>query len=170
MTMTSHLFRQIALPLPLLAFGLSILAPAAHADTPAQTRQAIQRICDQHISSYQRGDTAGFMANRSPDFAERSTSGVTTTLRQEQAWQMKHITRKGLHNVIHCRISDVTLQGSRAKAVLHWEFITYHTRSSSAPAYTLKRNYDEQTTWQKLPQGWLEASADMTRDVIEYKR
>ncbi len=170
MPLNLYLFRQIVLPLPLLAFGLSVLAPAARADAPAQTRQAIQRICDHAVSSYQRGDAAGFMANRTPGFAERSTGGEITTLRQEKAWQMKHITRKGLHKVIHCRVSEVTIQGSRAKAVLHWEFITYHPRSSSAPAYTLTRKYDEQTTWQKSPQGWLEASADMTHDILEYKR
>lgn len=170
MTMTSHLFRRIVLPLPLLAFGLSILAPAAHADTPAQTRQAIQRICDHAVSSYHRGDAAGFMASHSPSFVAREVNGRTATLHQEQVWLTKSLTRKGLHKVIHCRVSEVTLQGIQAKAVLHWEFIVHHVSSSTAPAYTTKRNYDEQTVWQKSPHGWLEASADMTHDILEYKR
>lgn len=170
MTMTSYPLRQTTLHLPLLAFGLSVLAPAARADIPAQARQAIQRICDHAASSYQRGDAAGFMASHSPSFVAKEVNGRTATLHQEQVWLTKSLTRKGLHKVIHCRVSELTLQGSRAKAILHWEFIVHHVSSSSAPAYTSKRNYDEQTIWQKSPQGWLETSADMTQDISEYKR
>jgi len=153
-----------------LIAGASALTPIARADTPAQTRQTIQAVCNRAAASYERRDASGFMAMHSPNFTARNVTGRKATLSQERAAIAKAMTRKGVYEAAQCLVSPVVFQGSRAAVVLHWRFTTHHARSSSVPAYTMVRAYDEQTTWEKVPQGWQEDSADMTRDVAEYKR
>lgn len=150
--------------------GTLALTPIARADTPAQMRQAIQAVCDRAAASYGRRDLAGFMAMYSPDLLVRNVEGNPATFRQLQSGLKILLARNGPNATGRCTVSQVTPQGLGARAVLHWHYLIHRPRSKSAPAYTIMRSYEATAVWKKLPGGWKEASADVTHNVIEYKR
>ena len=165
-----QIYRHSALHLPLIIFGFNAFAPTAQADTPAQAQQAIQKVADRIAASYESQDVARFTAGHSSSFVVRNVQGRTATLRQEQDTFKRGMKGRKTPLAVHCRVSQVTVKGSQAAAVLHWSFADHHARSASVLKYTYERDYDEQTLWQKSPHGWVEASADMTRDTVQFKR
>lgn len=56
-----------------------------------------------------------------------------------------------------------------ARAVLRWHYVSRIGRSASVPAYTLTRDYEEQSVWKKSAGGWQERGMDMTRDTLTYR-
>ncbi len=162
--------RRNALPLTVMVFGIGALAPAACADTPAQARQAIQKVADRIAASYKSGDITSFMAGYSSDFVSRNVVGHKFALQNQQVASTETVKNRKMAASIRCRVAQFTLKGNQATAVLHWFLINHHARSSSTLKYTWERTYDEQTVWRKSPQGWQVVSADMTSDTTQYKR
>lgn len=142
----------------------------ARADTPAQARQGIQAVCDRAAASYGRRNLSGFMAMYSPNCVLRNVVGRKENFRQNQAGIAEIFAGNGYSSTAHCTASQVIPQGNQARAVLRWHYITRHSRSASALAYTVVRDYEEHSVWKKLPGGWLEMAADMTRDTVDYRR
>lgn len=153
-----------------LMAGDLIPAPTARADTPAQTRQAIQTVVERATASYGRRDLFGFLAMFSPNFVVRSVGGRKETFRREQAGIASLFARNDYTAAAHCTVSQVVLQGDQARAIMHWHYVTHFSRSAAAPAYTVVRDYEDQATWKKLPGGWREVAADQTHDTTDSKR
>ncbi len=162
--------KQNSLHLILLACALGALAPAIHADTPAQARQAIQATCDRAAASYARRDLVGYMAIYSPDFSLRSVEGHKSAFRQVQSGMKIIFARNGTNTMSHCTVSQVVPQGDGARATVQWHYVVHRSRSASAPACTITRGYKAVAVWKKLPGGWKETSADVIRnDYLEYR-
>lgn len=153
-----------------LGFAALTCPAKSRADTPAQTQKAIQAVCDRASASVARRDLAGFMAMYAPDFTLRSVGGYRENFRQIQAGMANAFARDELHDVGHCTVIQVVPAGNQARVVLRWHYMDHRTRFASAPAYTFTRDYEEQSVWRKLPNGWHEASGQLTHDVIDYRR
>ncbi len=100
----------------------------------------------------------------------RSVSGSKFTLQQDKAATAKHFARNDYRDSIRCYVSDVTVRGNQAQAILHWHYVVHYVRSAAGPTYTEIRDYQEQTLWKKLPSGWHAVTADETRNIFDYHR
>lgn len=150
-----------------VTFSLIFLCPfAARADTSAQTQKAIQAVCSHAAASYGKRDLSGFITIYAPDFTVRSVSGRKSNFRQNIAGIANSFAKDNIRANAVCAVSQVIPQGNQARAVLHWHYISVH----SAPAYTLIRDYQEQSLWKKTASGWQETSGDMVSDALQYRR
>ena len=143
---------------------------AAYADTPAQAQKAIQAACNRAAVSYARRDLSGFMGMYSPGYVSRTVTGRRGNFRQLQAGIARAFARENDSATARCVVSQVSAQGGVEGAVVRWHFVTRIGRTASAPAYTLVRDYEEQSVWNKSGGGWRQTSADMTRDTLTYRR
>ena len=98
----------------------------------------------------------------------RSVSGRKTNFRQNQAGIANAFAKDNLQASAVCTASQVVSQGSQARAVLHWHYVTRIVHG--ALPYMITRNYQEQSLWKKTAGGWQEVSADMTHDTVDYRR
>ncbi len=149
-------------------FAVLLYPFLARADTPAQTQKAIQAVCNCAAASYDRRDLSGFMALYAPNFTEKSVPGRKSNRLQLIAGAAIIFANNDEKPTSSCTVSQVVSQGNQAKAVLHWHHVTHSLRS--ALAYTVIRDFQAQTLWKKTAGGWLEASADVTRSIIDYRR
>lgn len=151
-----------------LSAGCAMLshATAAQVDTPAQVQAALQAACSRSAASDRSRDLTGAMAMYAPNFVTTSVTGRKANFQQVQAGAAYAFARINNHSVGHCTVSQVTTRGDQAQAVLHWHYTTTLSRSASAPAYTYVCDYQEQTTWKKLPGGWRETSAQATGHAV----
>jgi hypothetical protein len=138
------------------------------ADTPAQTQKAIQVACNHAAASFDRRDLSGFVALYAPNFTEESVPGRKSNRLQLIAGTASFFANNNEKTTSSCTVSQVVLQGSQAKAILHWDHITRSLRL--VPAYTILRDVQVRTIWKKTAGSWQEASADVTRSVVEYRR
>lgn len=152
-----------------LALGAAALihSPSACADTPTQ---AIQAVCDRAAESYGRQDLAGFIAMYSPGYIVKSVEGHKANFRQVQSGMGIIFAKNGGKTTAHCTVSRVVVQGDQARAVMQWRYVILHSRSASAPAYTIIRGYEASSIWKKLAGGWKETSADVTHNFLDYRR
>ncbi len=120
-----------------LALGAVVLihSPGACADTPAQ---AIQAVCDRAAESYGRQDLAGFMAMYSPGYIVKNVEGHKGNFRQVQSGMGIIFAKNGGRAKAHCTVSRIVAQGDQARAVMQWRYVILHSRSASAPAYTIE--------------------------------
>ena len=140
----------------------------ARADTPAQTQKAIQAVCNRAAASFDRRDLPGFIALYAPNFTEGSVPGRRSNRLQLIAGTASFFANNNEKMTSSCTVSQVVSQGNQARAVLHWHHVTHSLRL--VPAYTVVRDVQVQTLWRKTAGGWQEASADVTRSIVEYRR
>jgi len=144
----SGLQRALSASIVLVPCSIFLACPfTAQADTAAQARQAIQAVCDRAAAGYGRRDLSGSMTMFSPVFVLRNVTGRKVNFRQNQASVASAFASDEYSTVAHCTVSEVVPEGNQARAILHWHYITHHSRSASAPAYTIMRDYEERTIW-----------------------
>ncbi len=147
--------------------SIALCPLAVQADTSAQTQKAIQAVCSRAATGYGKRDLSSFVAMYSPSFMVRNVAGRKANFRQNQAGLANLFAKNNLQAKAVCSVSQVIPQGSQARATLHWHYVT---QVQATTAYTVTRDYQEQSLWKKTAGGWQEVSADLTRDTIEYRR
>lgn len=155
-----------------LVFGpviLNYLTPA-QADTPAQARYAIQVVCNRAAMSFEKRDLSGFMAMYSRNLTIRSVPGIITDFRQTQSGVTNAFANNHYSATVRCTVSQVVPQGKGAKVVLRWHYVSHYTNGVAVQKYTIVRDYEERSFWQKFPPGWREMSSDIIHDVLSYER
>ncbi len=163
--------RMLGASVVLLLGSAALICPAkARADTPAQVQKAIQAVCDHAAACTARRDLAGFMAMYAPNFMERNVGGYKENFRQVQAGAANAFARDNYPSMGHCTGSQVVPLGNQARAILRWHYTAHTLCSSSTAAYTYTRDYEEQSVWRKLPNGWHEIGAQITHDMSDYRR
>ena len=140
--------------LMILATGITILAPATHADSVAAARRAIQAIYDGQNAAAARRDVNGMLAHVSPDYVSFDTHGTRHTLDGErQAARTVFATAPTYKGQTH--IQTITLAGKVATVQIkeHKAMIVIHrpTRQFAIVAYDTV-GVD---TWVRGRQGWL---------------
>ena len=150
--------------------GFLASSNSVQADTPAQVQKAIQAACDRATFSYQQRNLAGYNAMFAPEFSAAAVTGRRTNFLQNQANAADAFANNKQTITARCTVSQVVLQGNKAKAILQWHYVSHHFRSASTPAYTITRDYQEQALWKKSSSGWQEVIGQMTHDVIDYQR
>jgi len=135
-----------------------------------QAKHSIQIICNRAAMSFQNRDLLGFMAMYSPNFTVTSVPGHVTNFRQTQSGIANTFANNHCSAIVRCAVSQVVPQGKYAKVVSRWHYVIHYTSSSAAQAYTIVRDYEEKSIWEKSPLGWHEATSDITHDVLDYRR
>ncbi len=136
--MNTTIFRLCAFaPIAAALSFISLHLSTAQADTPVQTQKAIQAVCSRAAVSYQRRDLSGLIAMYSPAFLVRNVSGRKVNSRQNMAGFANIFAKDDFHASAVCTASQVILQGTQARAILHWHFVS-RTVHAKLP-YTVTR-------------------------------
>ena len=164
-------FRPVAILnvlISIIVIGTS--SELVQADTSAQVGRTIQTICNRASTSFGKRDLSGFMAMYSPSFTLTSIPGRVTNYRQTQAGVANAFADNHYSATVRCIVSQVFVQGNHAKAVLNWHYVSRYTSNSPSQRYEIRRDYEEQSLWEKSSRGWLEVASDITHDVLDYHR
>lgn|GEM_PF-2633969 len=139
-------------------------AGAARADTP---QLAIGRM----TAAYNQRDLTNYMAVYARSFTLTDVSGKRYGYLSLQASVQASVARRfasQTHEVLKCKLLNVTMHGSTAQCKLAEHYVLHQTRH--APKYVYTRDLTLNVLWTRGMLGWQMASAQVSRDVITYQR
>lgn len=135
-------------------FAVSFPCLAAHAETPASAKKAIQAVYNKADASVGKRDMAGLESTSTPDYAVVLKNGKKLTLDQLRP-QMQQMFQRTIKMSAKTVIEKVSLKGKEAEvtAKTHNEVFILNPQTQKPSQYVIDSTV--QDIWVKSAKGWL---------------